>query len=48
MTEILFLLTGLLLSGCLSIGILCCIQIKRIRDHEREISRLKMELRKKQ
>lgn len=48
MTEFVFLLIGLMLGGCLGIGILCCMQVNRICHYEQEISRLKAELRKKE
>ena len=47
MTELSWLLVGLLLGGCISVVTLCCIQINRISDYETEIQRLKQELNKK-
>lgn len=47
MTEFAWLLVGLLLGGCVSIAMLCCIQINRISDYETEIQRLEQELNKK-
>ncbi len=48
MTEFVWLLVGLLLGGCIAIGILCCMQINRIGRYEQEIRRLKNELRQKE
>lgn len=46
MTELSWLFVGLLLGGCISMVMLCCIQINRISDYEMEIKRLKQELNK--
>lgn len=44
MTELIWLLVGLLIGGCLGVGALCCMQINRIGHYEQEITRLKNEL----
>ncbi len=48
MTEFVWLIAGLLIGGCIAIGILCCLQINRIGYYEQEIRRLKNELRQKE
>lgn len=44
MSEILCLLAGLMLGGIFSTVILCCFQINRANNYEREIRRLKKQL----
>lgn len=46
MSELMFLIIGLLLGGCLSFFVLCCFQINRINDYESEIRKLKAQLSK--
>ncbi len=48
MTEFLWFIVGLLLGGCISFGILCCMYINRHCYQEQEIRRLKNELRQKE
>lgn len=44
MNELLWLLVGLMIGGCISTAILCCLQVNRINHYEQEIRRLKNEL----
>ena len=44
MTELAWLLLGLLIGGCIAAAILCCIQINRISYYEQELHRLKQTL----
>ncbi len=44
MNELAWLLTGILIGGCIGISILCCMQINRISHYEQEIRRLKEKL----
>lgn len=46
MSELMFLIIGLLLGGCISFVVLCCFQINRINDYESEIRKLKAQLSK--
>lgn len=46
MIEFVFLLIGLLVGACLGIAVLCCMQVNRICEYEKEIERLKKELNK--
>lgn len=48
MNEIVCLIVGLLLGGCLGIGIQCCLQINRIGYYEQEIRKLKEQLDRKE
>lgn len=48
MNELVWLIVGLLLGGCIGIGILCCFQINRIGYYEQEIRRLKAQLDRKE
>lgn len=45
--EIVILIVGLLLGGCVSFCILGCMQINRINDYENEIRRLRAKERTK-
>ena len=47
MSELAWLFTGILICGCIGIGILCCMQINRISYYEQEIRRLKEKLNQK-
>lgn len=47
MTELAWLLLGLLIGGCIAVAILCCIQINRISYYEQELHRLKQKLNNK-
>jgi len=47
MTELAWLLLGLLIGGCIAAAILCCIQINRISYYEQELHRLKQKLNNK-
>ena len=47
MNELVWLLVGLLIGGCLGIGIHCCFLINRMGYYEQEIRKLKDELRLK-
>ena len=44
MTELIWLLVGLMIGGCVSVAILCCLQINRISYYEQEIRKLRTEL----
>lgn len=44
MKELVCLIVGLMLGGCISTTLLCCLQIKRISYYEREIQRLRKKL----
>ena len=46
MTELAWLITGLLLGGCSGITIMSCIQLNRVNDYESEIRKLKEQLKK--
>lgn len=39
--DVLFLLLGMILGGCVATVLLCCLQINRINGYEAEIRRLK-------
>lgn len=41
MSEVLFFLIGMMLGGCASFILLCCIQLNRVCEYEKEIHRLK-------
>lgn len=41
MTELAWLLAGLLIGGCIAATILCCIQINRVSYYEQEIQKLR-------
>lgn len=47
MTELAWLVVGLILGGCISMITLCCMQYHRTCDYEEEIRRLRDELNKK-
>lgn len=44
MNELVWLLVGLLIGGCLGIGIHCCFLINRAGYYEQEIRKLKAQL----
>lgn len=44
MSELAWLLAGLLIGGCIAATVLCCMQINRINDYEQEIRRLQQKL----
>lgn len=47
MTELLFLLLGMVVGGCAATTFLCCLQLNRINSYEAEIRRLKSKLQSK-
>jgi len=47
MSELAWLLTGILIGCCIGIGVLCCMQVNRISYYEQEIRRLKEKLNEK-
>ena len=47
MGEFLWFFAGLLLGGCISLVILCCMQINRIGHYEQAIRQLQEELQNK-
>lgn len=47
MSELVWLLAGLLIGGCVATGVLCCVQISRVSEYEQEIRRLKEKLNEK-
>lgn len=40
MSELVWLLVGLLIGGCVATVVLCCVQINRVNEYEQEIRRL--------
>lgn len=44
MSELAWLLAGLLIGCCIAVTVLCCVQIHRINDYEQEIRRLRQKL----
>lgn len=40
MSELVWLLVGLLIGGCIATAVLCCVQINRVNEYEQEIRRL--------
>ncbi|WP_434311188.1 hypothetical protein [Hominifimenecus sp. rT4P-3] len=44
MSELAWLLAGLLIGGCITATVLCCVQINRISAYEQEIRRLRQKL----
>lgn len=44
MNALAWLLTGLLIGGCIGATILCCVQINRISYYEQEIQKLRQKL----
>ena len=48
MNELVCLIIGLLLGGCLGIGIHCCVIINRTGYYEQEIRKLKSQLERKE
>ena len=48
MNELVWLLVGLLIGGCLGIGIYCCFLINRTGYYEQEIRKLKAQLDRKE
>lgn len=47
MAEFLWFLSGVLIGGCITLVILCCIQINRRNEYEQELRRLHKELNNK-
>ena len=48
MTELAWLIAGLLIGCFIGVMVMCCLQINRINDYEAEIQRLKDQLNKEQ
>lgn len=46
MTELAWLITGVLLGGCIDITVMCCLQLNRVNAYEAEIQKLKEQLKK--
>ena len=46
MNELAWLITGVLLGGCIGITTMCCLQLNRINAFEAEIQRLKEQIKK--
>ena len=46
MTELAWLIVGLLLGGCIGITLMCCLQLNRVNDYESEIRKLKAQMNK--
>ncbi len=44
MSELAWLLTGIIIGGCIAVAVLCCVQINRISDYEQEIRILRQKL----
>lgn len=44
MSELVWLLVGLLIGGCVAMVVLCCVQINRVSEYEHEIRRLRQKL----
>ena len=44
MSELAWLLAGLLIGGCIAVTVLCCVQINRINNYEQEIRRFQQKL----
>ena len=44
MDKLAWLLTGILIGGCLTATILCCIQINRVSYNEQELQKLRQKL----
>ena len=44
--EVAMLIIGLLIGGCISTALLCCVQINRINSHEQTIQNLLEKLNK--
>lgn len=44
MTELAWLLVGLLIGGCIAVAVLACIQSNRISYYEQELQRLRQKL----
>ncbi len=44
MSELAWLFTGIQIGGCISTVILCCLQINRHNEYERELRKLKEKL----
>lgn len=44
MSELVWLLVGLLIGGCVATAVLCCVQINRVSEYEHEIRRLRQKL----
>ena len=46
MTELAWLIMGVLLGGCIGITVMCCLQLYRVNAYEVEIQKLKEQLKK--
>ena len=46
MTELAWLITGLLLGGGIGITLMCCVHLNRVNAYEAEIRKLKEQLKK--
>jgi hypothetical protein len=46
MTELAWLIVGLLIGGCIGVTLMCCLQLNRVNDYESEIRKLKEQLKK--
>ena len=46
MSELAWLIVGLMVGGCVTLCLMCCLQLNRINDYESEIRRLKEQLKK--
>ena len=46
MTELAWLIVGLLIGGCIGVTLMCCLQLNRVNDYETEIRDLKSQLNK--
>jgi len=46
MSELAWLVVGLLLGGCIGVTLMCCLQLNRVNDYESEIRKLKSQLNK--
>ena len=44
MSELVWLLVGLLIGGCVATAVLCCVQINRVSEYKQEIRRLRQKL----
>ena len=46
MNELAWLITGILLGGCIGITVMCWLQLNRVNAYEAEIQKLKEQLKK--
>lgn len=46
MTELAWLIVGILIGGCIGVTIMCCLQLNRVNDYESEIRELKLQINK--